>query len=291
MRVALNNANLDMIAQYDNYVCRITDADGDPGKALLDEFSKIHSDEPVIVVTSQLLTTGIDLPSVKNIVILRRIGSPHLFKQIIGRGTRLCLEAHKGSFDIIDFVEATTLFNDPAFDGPPLQVIDDEADEQGVRIASETGEEDAEQVAEADAAYEAQDKGALLPDSTTRPHALSTEDDELMAKLGHPEADPLDLLINAAWELPLVSRAERALRVQREDKEFLESFAPKTRAVLDALLDKFAEHGAQELNVRALRVPPFTEMGNVVELGDLFCGRDALHEAIDNLGRHLFDVG
>jgi type I restriction enzyme R subunit len=137
MRVALNNANLDMVTRYENYVCRITDADGDPGKALLDEFSKIGSDEPVIVTTSQLLTTGIDLPSVKNIVIFRRIGSMPLFKQIIGRGTRLCPEAHKGSFDIIDFVEATRLFNDPAFDGSPLRVIDDEADEQGTRVASQ----------------------------------------------------------------------------------------------------------------------------------------------------------
>lgn len=119
----------------------------------------------------------------------------------------------------------------------------------------------------------------------------AVEPDELMAKLDHPEADPLDLLINAAWELPLVSRAERALRVQREHKEFLESFAPRARAVLDALLDKFTEHGAEELSARALRVPPFTEMGNVVELGALFGGRDALHEAIDDLGRRLFDAG
>ncbi len=71
-----------------------------------------------------------------------------------------------------------------------------------------------------------------------------------MTKLGHPEVDSLDLLINAAWGLPLVSRAERALRV-----------------------------------------PPFTETGNMIELGGLFGGRDALHEAIDDLRRHLFDVG
>lgn len=119
----------------------------------------------------------------------------------------------------------------------------------------------------------------------------SIEPEDLMVKLGHPEADPLDLLINAAWELPLVSRAERSLRVQREHKEFLESFGPKARAVLDALLDKFTEHGADELNVRALRLPPFTEMGNVIQLGELFGGRETLHKAIDDLGRRLFDVG
>lgn len=59
----------------------------------------------------------------------------------------------------------------------------------------------------------------------------------------------------------MVSRPERALRVQREHKEFLESFGSKAR------------------------------MGNVIELGGLFGGREALHEAIDDLGRHLFDVG
>jgi len=377
MRVALNNANLDMVERYQNYACRITDADRDPGKALLDECSKINSDEPVIVMTSRLLTTGVDLPSVEDIVIFRRIGSMPLFKQIIGRGTRLCLEAHKGSFDIIDFVEATRLVNDPAFDGPPLRVINDEVDEQGIRVVSQeqAGEDDAEQVAETEAEYETQEEGPL-PDGPARLQALTTEDDDtadqimaqgkriyvdgmevyvwndvhyqlesdgrtlrlveyrefvrdrvlsmnlpptdprtqwavarsraalreelqsraveaddLMAELGHPEADPLDLLINAAWELPLVSRAERALRVQREHQQFLESFGPKARVVLDALLDKFTEHGAEELSARALRVPPFTKMGNVIELGSLFGGRDALHEAIDDLGRRLFDVG
>ena len=84
----------------------------------------------------------------------------------------------------------------------------------------------------------------------------------------------------------MVSRAERALRVQREHKEFLESFGSKARVVLDALLDKFTEHGAEELSA-----PSFTEMGNVIELGGLFGGWEALHEAIDDLERHLFDVG
>jgi len=46
---------------------------------------------------------------------------------------------------------------------------------------------------------------------------------------------------------------------------------------------------------RELLVPPFTEVGNVVELGNLFGGRDALYEGIDDLGQRLFrrwlDVG
>jgi type I restriction enzyme R subunit len=116
---------------------------------------------------------------VKNIVIFRRIGSKPLFKQIIGRGTRLCPEIHKGSFDIIDFVEATRLFNDPQFDGPPLRVINDEADEQGAVVArtEEPAEGDGEQVAEAAAEYERKDEGTLL-DSADQAQAPDPVDDD-----------------------------------------------------------------------------------------------------------------
>lgn len=72
--------------------------------------------------------------------------------------------------------------------------------------------------------------------------------------------------------------------MRREHREFLESFGPQARAVLDTLLDKFSEHGAEELSARALRVPPRTEMGVIRELRQLFGGRDGRHEAIDDLG-------
>ncbi|MGC5413014.1 type I restriction endonuclease subunit R, partial [Streptomyces sp. DT225] len=87
------------------------------------EFRKADSNEPVIAVTSKLLSTGVDMPPVRNVVLFRRMASMPEFKQVIGRGTRLCPEIGKESFDIIDFVEASRLFDDPAFDGPPLKVI------------------------------------------------------------------------------------------------------------------------------------------------------------------------
>ena len=54
-----------------------------------------------------------------------------LFKQIIGRGTRLFPDEDKLSFDIIDYSGATALFSDPEFDGPPEQVVDEEIDDEG----------------------------------------------------------------------------------------------------------------------------------------------------------------
>lgn len=59
---------------------------------------------PTIVVTVDLLTTGIDVPSICNLVFLRRVNSRILYEQMIGRATRLCPEIDKESFRIYDAV-------------------------------------------------------------------------------------------------------------------------------------------------------------------------------------------
>ena len=60
---------------------------------------------PKIAVTVDLLTTGIDVPSIVNLVFLRRVRSRILYDQMIGRATRLCEEISKESFRIFDAVE------------------------------------------------------------------------------------------------------------------------------------------------------------------------------------------
>lgn len=57
---------------------------------------------PSVVVTVDLLTTGIDVPSITNLVFLRRVKSRILFEQMLGRATRLCPEIHKRVFQIYD---------------------------------------------------------------------------------------------------------------------------------------------------------------------------------------------
>lgn len=78
-----------------------------------------------------MLSTGVDLPTVKNIVLFRTVGSMAMFKQMIGRGTRLFPDADKLSFDILDYSGATALFADPEFDGPPERVDVEEIDDRG----------------------------------------------------------------------------------------------------------------------------------------------------------------
>ncbi len=131
MRQALNNANADMARQYPDYAVRIVSDEGDVGRNHLDNFADPESPTPVIATTSKLLSTGVDLQTVRNIVLFKPIGSIVEFKQIIGRGTRLYPDHDKLSFEIIDYTGATILFEDPEFDGPPERIVEEEINDTG----------------------------------------------------------------------------------------------------------------------------------------------------------------
>lgn len=121
MRTALTNANADLAALNPKYVMRMT-SDDEEGKRELDNFTNVEEKYPVIVTTSELLTTGVDAKTCKVIVLESEIRSMTKFKQIIGRGTRIDEEAGKLYFTILDFRNATDLFADENFDGPPMQL-------------------------------------------------------------------------------------------------------------------------------------------------------------------------
>jgi type I restriction enzyme R subunit len=141
MRRALHNANKDLTMQHPNYVVRIVSDEGQVGKAHLSEFADTEKEIPTIATTSQLLSTGVDLPTVRNIVLFRPIGSMAMFKQIIGRGTRLFPDEGKLSFDIIDYAQATNLFADSSFDGPPERIDREEIDDEGNIVEATVVEE------------------------------------------------------------------------------------------------------------------------------------------------------
>ncbi|HSC42969.1 MAG TPA: type I restriction-modification enzyme R subunit C-terminal domain-containing protein, partial [Candidatus Binatia bacterium] len=105
------------------------------GKGLLSKFQELETVTPVLVTTSQLLTTGVDIPTCKNIVLARVVGSMVEFKQIIGRGTRVRDDYDKYYFNILDYTgSATRLFADPDFDGEPALVTEQEMTESGETI-------------------------------------------------------------------------------------------------------------------------------------------------------------
>ncbi|MFB2683345.1 type I restriction-modification system endonuclease [Shewanella mangrovisoli] len=86
----------------DDAIQKITGASDKP----LEKIRLFKNDRlPNIAVTVDLLTTGIDVPKICNLVFLRRVNSRILFEQMLGRATRLCPEISKGPFRIYDAVD------------------------------------------------------------------------------------------------------------------------------------------------------------------------------------------
>ncbi|MGQ0603161.1 MAG: EcoAI/FtnUII family type I restriction enzme subunit R [Anaerolineales bacterium] len=132
MLVELSKLNQDMLQPYPDYVVRITANDGDIGKGYLSKFTDVESKTPVLVTTSQLLTTGVDVPTCRVIAIARPVNSIVEFKQIIGRGTRIRDDFGKLWFDILDYTgSAVERFSDPEFDGFPALATQAEIDAAG----------------------------------------------------------------------------------------------------------------------------------------------------------------
>ena len=310
MRQALVNANPDLAAANAKYVMRIT-GDNDEGKAQLDNFIDPESPYPVIACTSRLMSTGVDAQTCHLIVLDRRIASMTEFKQIIGRGTRINEDYGKLFFTIMDFRQATSLFADEDFDGPPVQIYEPKPGEpvvppDEVTDSSVVQEESASYGASADESSEggfpdwdsppggnattkyyvdnvevrvatervqyldangkliteslkdysrkallqayasldgfltawndAEKKQAILEELSAQGVFL----DELAEQVGR-DYDAFDLICHVAFDQPPLTRRERAENVKKRD--VFAKYGDQARAVLEALLQKYADSG------------------------------------------------
>lgn len=119
-------AHAQLVARYLNdefgnlgvnsYAVPIVAEEGDAPEWLA-HFQDSDRRTPVVATTAELLSTGVDVPSCRNIVFMKTIASPVLFKQIIGRGSRTDPATDKLWFRIIDYTDATRLFDN--WDRPP----------------------------------------------------------------------------------------------------------------------------------------------------------------------------
>jgi type I restriction enzyme R subunit len=356
MRQALSNANADLCASQPNYVVQIT-GDNPEGKRELDNFIDPEKPYPVIATTSKLMSTGVDAQTCKLIVLDQNIKSMTLFKQIIGRGTRLREDLGKSWFTILDFKRATELFADKDFDGEPVQIYEPKGDDPIVPpeppdIAAAGQSEPVEgqpqnplnplgpfagtspatfkyvlgnQVTVSVArervqylnaqgqliteslrdytrinlqkqydsldkflqAWSAADRKAALLDELEKHGVLVDALAEEVAATGLTGLDPFDLLLHVAWNMPALTRRERARRVQK--RNVFTHYGPVARKVLEALLDKYADEGIAAMESdEVLRVQPLNALGSPVELIKSFGGRAQYLVALRTLEQELY---
>ena len=351
MRQALSNANADLCQTQPQYVVQIT-GDNPEGKRALDNFIDPEKTYPVIATTSKLMSTGVDAQTCKLIVLDQNIRSMTLFKQIIGRGTRLREDLGKSWFTIMDFKRATELFADPSFDGDPVQIYEpgdgdpveppppDEAGGAGHPVAPAgplgplgpfpppgAGDDQPrryviggavnvavarERVQYLNAqgrlvteslrdytrinlgkAYESLDAFLQAWNSAERKAVMIEELErqgvflEALADEIGKDLDPFDLLLHVAYDLPPLTRRQRAQSVKQ--RNLFTQYGPVARKVLEALLDKYADEGITTIESDdVLKVQPFTDIGSRVEIIRSFGGRPNYLQALSTLERELY---
>ncbi|HKR02872.1 MAG TPA: DEAD/DEAH box helicase family protein [Pyrinomonadaceae bacterium] len=345
MRSALINENGDLFAENSKYIMQIT-GDNAEGKAELDNFILPESKYPVIVTTSKLLSTGVDVQTCRLIVLDKRIESMTEFKQIIGRGTRINEAYGKAYFTIIDFRKATELFADKEFDGEPVQIYEPREDEpvvppdesgtdedgtivdEGVQIGRTgkgqrrtkyyVGDVEVKLVSERVQYYgkdgklitetlndytrkAVQKNFASLNDflnrwaSADKKQAIIEELekegvllDALADEVGK-DFDEFDLICHVAFGQKPLTRRERAENVKK--RNYFAKYEEKARAVLEALLDKYADEGLDNIeDPKILKVQPFDRYGTPLEIIQAFGGRDKYFEAVRELEEKIYSV-
>ena len=347
MRQALVNENSDLVEGSSRYVMRITGGD-EAGKAELGNFIDPDSKYPVLVTTSRLLSTGVDVQTCRLIVLDRAVGSMTEFKQIVGRGTRVHEDTGKFYFTLIDFRGATGHFADPEFDGEPVQIYepgeDDPITPPDPPPPGPDGPDDGEIIDDgwdppppsgpgsrkkiyvdgieativAERVEYLDGRGKLITESLrdfTRKvlrRRFASLDDFLnrwnaadqkqaiidgMTAEGLPLAviveelgkdlDPFDLVCHVAFDAKPLTRRERAESVKKRD--VFTKYGGQARAVLAALLDKYADDGVLDLgDAKVLRIPPLDSLGTPLELVRAFGGKPGFERAVHDLQSELY---
>ena len=112
--------------------------------------------------------------------------------------------------------------------------------------------------------------------------------DELAEQVGH-DYDPFDLICHIAYDRPPLTRRERADQVKKRDA--FTKYGAKARAVLDALLEKYAFTGITSVeSLEILKVDPLTSLGTPVEIVGYFGGKPGYLAALKELETALYQT-
>ena len=266
-----------------------------------------------VATTVELLTTGVDVPAVRNIVFFKYVTSPIAFMQMVGRGTRLDATTNKLMFRVYDYTNASRLFGADflsraaggseasAPPGLPVTTIrvegfDVRVTAAGHLIATVVGGQTQLVTVEA---YKARLAAALMDrvatldafrqewvDPTARRALLAGLPDgegsvSLIQTLEELAAyDAFDVLAEVAYGAVPRTRGEREAAFTYKHAVWLASLPDATRETLTALMQQFGRGGTASLeSVEVFNVPAVRKAGGLDALQVLGRAADILREA------------
>ena len=130
---------------------------------------------------------------------------------------------------------------------------------------------------------ESERKAAIIEELETRGLLLEALADEVGKDFG-----PFDLICHVAFDQPPLTRRERANNVRKRD--YFTKYGDKARAVLEALLEKYANQGIRNIeSMEVLKVPPISQLGTPIELVSAFGSKEKYLEAVRELESELYE--
>ena len=98
-----------------------------------------------------------------------------------------------------------------------------------------------------------------------------------------------DLICHIAFDQPPLTRRERVENVRK--RNYFSQYGDQARAVLDALLEKYADEGVQSIeDMKVLRIHPLDQLGTPIEIVKYFGGRQQFEAALRGLENSLYNT-
>jgi type I restriction enzyme, R subunit len=103
------------------------------------------------------------------------------------------------------------------------------------------------------------------------------------------DCDPFDLLCHVVWDMPPLTRRERAEQVKK--RNYFTQYGDQARRVLEALLEKYADEGVGQIEeTQILTIAPFTQFGTPIEIIRAFGGAENYQRALRELKASLYSA-
>ncbi|MEJ5166435.1 MAG: DEAD/DEAH box helicase family protein [Thermoanaerobaculia bacterium] len=251
-----------------------------------------------IATTVDLITTGVDVPILRNVVFFKYVRSPIAFQQMMGRGSRIHLPTNKLMFRVYDYTNATRLLGKSFTTKPsPTREAKETSDERKERIIKVEGfevrinpagkyivtkidekmgmvtvEEYEQMIAQklTESVKTVSELREYWIDPKKRHELIDTLPQDgsglrLLREIKErADYDFFDILAEIGFGIAPRKRGERVMAFQYKNKDWLESLPESTRIALVALARQFEKGGIEELeNPLIFKTPDILKAGGL----------------------------